>query len=77
MTFAGIAVLIRFEQFRVFFSIIQLANFRSVKIVQKSGNIQGIFQLLMSSKPVDTMFIFFILLTLRPGNNHITSSKPT
>ena len=53
MTFAGIAVLIRFEQFRVFF-IIHLVNFRSVRIAQKSGKIQGIFQLLMSGNPVNT-----------------------
>ena len=59
MKFAGIAVLIRFEQFRVFF-IIHLVNFRSVKIAQKSGKIQGIFQLLMSGNPVNTTFIFFI-----------------
>ena len=31
--------------------IIHLANLRSVKLVQKSGKSQGIFQLLMSGNP--------------------------
>ena len=59
LLYTRVAVLIRFEQFRVFFTI-HLANFRSVKIAQKSGKIQGIFQLLMSGNPVNTVFIFFI-----------------
>ena len=69
--------MIRFEQFRFFF-MIHLANFRSLKLAQKSGKIQGIFQLLMSGNPVNTVFIFsFFFFILGPGNNHITSSKHT
>ena len=39
---------ISFDQWFSVFFIIHLANLRSVKIVQKSGKSQGIFQLLMS-----------------------------
>ena len=45
---SGIAVLISGFQS---FLISHLANLRSVKIVQKSGKSQGIFQLLMSGNP--------------------------